>query len=163
MQCVYIPCFKMGRRVSLRTGLFLVLPTITFIQSRGKWVAEFRTRTEDAFENEIWRIGMITSADESDYNYISRKFVSSILQLPIQHNTSQLYINGWDDNETVDCVEIVWRFHSEPDELLGPTKFLVTADADPPYDALLGRKEWSRHRTGRGRGFRSRPFRHFKA
>jgi hypothetical protein len=60
------------------------------------------------------------------------------------------------EQEDSEYVELFWRFYKYPSQEYGPTYFVVSKAEDPPYDAVLGRKDSYKHGFRKGRGFRHR-------
>jgi len=83
----------------------------------------------------------------TDANLVSPRLVSEVLRLTIhlfdkesRRDTEQY--NG-QDVEVQGYVDLVWCFHSSR-KIFEPTRFLVTAAYDPPFDVVLGRKDCRR-------------------
>lgn len=48
-------------------------------------------------------------------------------------------------------VDLVWCFERSPRRIHGPTRFIVSAAFDPPYDAVLGRRDSAKYEIAKGK------------
>lgn len=92
-----------------------------------------------------WRIAELSKQKYGEENIISRRLVTDILGIklvelaPREHDHREL------ENVKTQYVELEWRVHKYPSMSCGPTRFAVTVNYDPPFDAVLGLQEWIRY------------------
>ncbi|KAF2186252.1 hypothetical protein K469DRAFT_664124 [Zopfia rhizophila CBS 207.26] len=96
-----------------------------------------------------WRLAELSYDTASDTNFISQKLVKNVLDKRIRtlekeprewitrQNECQQLVEGY--------VDLVWCFERSPRRVHGPTRFVVSAVYDPPYDAVLGRRDSIKH------------------
>ncbi|KAF2799791.1 hypothetical protein K505DRAFT_320929 [Melanomma pulvis-pyrius CBS 109.77] len=109
---------------------------------RPSMTIEIRSSTKESAEN--WRVAELSFDPTSDNNIISRKLVSTVLEIPI-YPMSQCSTDSAQFNKEAinikEYVDIVWRSDDAPKNVLGPTRFWVSSEYDPPYDAVLGKED----------------------
>jgi hypothetical protein len=104
---------------------------------------------------------VLSSDNESDTNYISRRVARDIMRIKDAPRASDGISNGMaaglKQRRTKEgCLELVWRYHKRPGREYS-TRFEVSAAEDPPYEAMLGRKESSKHGFRKSVSYRTRP------
>ncbi|KAF2475392.1 uncharacterized protein BDR25DRAFT_301083 [Lindgomyces ingoldianus] len=93
----------------------------------------------------IWRVAELSFDIASETNVISQRLVKNVLEKPItqlEKEDREWAIAQNDCESSVGgFVDLVWCFERSPRRLHGPTRFLVSETYDPPYDAVLGRRD----------------------
>jgi len=95
---------------------------------------------------DIWRIARLSFDIGTDINWISRKLVTEDLGLEINYcHSKELqgynYKYNGEDLEGQGYVNLVWCFNTSSRKMFGPTQYMVTSVYDPPFDAVLGRRD----------------------
>ncbi|KAF1968940.1 hypothetical protein BU23DRAFT_601934 [Bimuria novae-zelandiae CBS 107.79] len=88
----------------------------------------------------IWRFARLTIQPDLKINIISQRFVVEVLEVEIERTTAHSagHSRRWGDLVTIGYVDLEWNLHQSINALRGLTRFEVTQDFDPPFDALLG-------------------------
>ncbi|OCL04672.1 hypothetical protein AOQ84DRAFT_356315 [Glonium stellatum] len=107
------------------------------------------------FETSIWRIAILSFDMTTDTNLISPKLAVGVLGLTInpldeKHESTVESFEGR-DIDTQGYVDLVWCFQNSPDKC--NTRFAVTSSYDPPFDAVLGRKDTIQVEVGKRPSF----------
>jgi hypothetical protein len=76
---------------------------------------------------------------------ISKKLATSVLNKPIyqleKEDMEWMARHDECDGLGEGYVDLTWCFEQSPRRIYGPTRFIVSATYDPPYDAVLGRRD----------------------
>jgi hypothetical protein len=93
----------------------------------------------------IWRIAKLSLDTTAGTNLISQRLVTEVLGLtinPLECNTCVERQSGEIDAQGY--VDLVWSFERSR-KIFEPTRFVVTSTYDPPFDAVLGRRDSIKH------------------
>jgi hypothetical protein len=102
---------------------------------------EIRARTSD--DTETSRGAILSCDPASDSNLVSHHLVAKILHEPIHicdGTSTDLARSRICDEEVGGYVDLDWRVDSDA-QRWHTSRFLVTTTYNPPYDAVLGRKD----------------------
>jgi len=102
---------------------------------------EFYTGQRDA--RDVWRIARLSFDFDTDVNLISPRLVTEVLGLvitPLEHKDE--YGKG-QNKRFQGYVDLTWCFYTSR-KICGPMRWMVTTAYDPPFDAVLGRKDYKK-------------------
>jgi len=93
-----------------------------------------------------WRFAKLTIRPDLKFNIISQRLVIEVLDVQFERTRAQTagYFHG-EELVTIGHVDLQWQPHQSVNACCGPTRFEVTEDRDPPFDAILGYEDSSRH------------------
>jgi len=92
-----------------------------------------------------WYYAELSYNPTSNANVISKKLATSVLKKPIyqlkKEDMEWITRNNGCDELGEGYVDLTWCFERSPRRIYGPIRFIVSATYDPPYDAVLGRRD----------------------
>ncbi|KAF2732876.1 hypothetical protein EJ04DRAFT_565619 [Polyplosphaeria fusca] len=95
-------------------------------------------------DSETWRLAVLSSDAHNEDNLVSQRLVTNVLHLPIQpldkEAAASVKAKAGKHRAVEGYVDLVWCFQTPPRDK-NKTKFLVSKTFNPPYDAVLGRKD----------------------
>ena len=109
--------------------------------SRSVTVEIRSTATDGA---EVWRVAELSSNPKCEDNVISQKLVTNVLGEPIHPLDKERVAPTRTTKhrpQVEGYVEVAWCLENAPRRIHGPMRFLVSSTYDPPYDAVLGRRD----------------------
>lgn len=130
-----------GRRVGRPTHLRLDSPNRMQKKIQKIKPAAIAFRTEGTSQANIWRMALLSCNPETDLNVISQSLVKNVLKVRIESIDRGTAPEGRDDTDIEKVegfVDLVWRFGNNK-EIQHSTRFFVTSDPNPSYDAVLGK------------------------
>jgi hypothetical protein len=135
-------CF--GRRVGRPTHLRLDSPNRMQKKIQKNKTAAIAFRTEGTSQANIWRIALLSCNPETDLNVTSQSLVKNVLKVRIESIDRDTAPEGRDDTDIEKVegfVDLVWRFgnNKKKQHRQHSTRFFVTSDPNPSYDAVLGK------------------------
>lgn len=108
-------------------------------------IVQFATESP-SFPQDTWLFAKLSSDRGSSENYISKALVETTLKMqfhPLNDEQKQQIKSRQLGGSYVD---LRWRHEDFPDIINGPTRFIISIEADPPYDAVLGKRESKNHK-----------------
>lgn len=103
-----------------------------------------------------WRYARLSYDATSKINRISQRLVTKVLAKPIcawDKESGDPILQQRICNEIgVGYVDLVWGFERSPRRVYGPTRFIVSTEWDPPYDAVLGQNDTKSYLIMKERG-----------
>ena len=120
------------------------LLTIVEEQSASRKTATIEIYTKKHTATPRWRFAKLSYDKTTESNLISPKLVTEVLGRAITPSDMEYgkfvgRFNG-QDMETQGYVDLVWCFQNQRN-IYEHTRFVVTSTYDPPFDAVLGRRD----------------------
>jgi len=122
-------------------------------KSTGKLPTTIQIYAGQHNSKEPWRIARLSFYFDFDteVNMISAKLVTEELGLVINPLDSKEEHDDGQDKRFQGYVDLAWCFYTSR-KMFGPMRWMVTAAYDPPFDAVLGRKDYKKAGITQDRG-----------